>query len=163
MESAGNSDTVSAVEKLFERYKGSMGVSSSLPSQTNRIERHEESLGDNDTLPSQATCARGGVVMSLKRVPLVERMRRRVHLQDLTRKGTDTRGIRYLVPEDDDGHSPSPCFLIHERRLKTLLDLEDALRDIQKSNGGSRLTQIGLKAGLNALAKASVNPKAEYN
>ena len=70
--------------------------------------------------------------------------------------------MRYLIPEGEDGNSPSPLLLIHEDRLRTLLDLEDALRDIQRVHGGTRLTQIGLMAGLDVLAKAAVNPEREY-
>ena len=67
-----------------------------------------------------------------------------------------------MIPEGEDGNSPSPLLLIHEDRLRTLLELEDALRDIQRVHGGSRLTQIGLMAGLDVLAKATVNPEREY-
>ena len=117
------------VKRLFERYDELLKVSSSLPSQTNRSGQREESLESED-MPAEGI-PRG-------RTPLMQRVRRSLRLHDLARDGTDTRGMRYLIPEGEDGHSPSPLLLIHEDRLRTLLELEDALRDIQRFHGGSR-------------------------
>ena len=69
--------------------------------------RYVESPGDSAALPSKTT---------QQRTPL--------KLQELKKRGADMRGIRYLVPEDQDGKSTNPCLVIHEERLPALLALE---------------------------------------
>ena len=74
----------------------------------------------------------------------------------------DVRGIIYLVPVDQSGKSTSPYLMIHEKKLSALLALEEAFRKLQKYDGGPQLAQIGLMVGLDMLAKAALNPQAEY-
>ena len=52
--------------------------------------------------------------------------------------------------------------MIHEKRLSALLSLGESFRDLQNLERVAPITQVSLMMGLNVLAKAALNPNAEY-
>ena len=114
----------------------SSGGTETAETMENLFSQYAKSLKKSATLPSQT---------GKDRTP--------INLKKPQDKGADVRGIKYLVPVDQSGASENPCLVIHERRLKALLALEEAFRGLQQQDSGPGIAQIGLMTGLDVLAK----------